>query len=147
MNQAPKTTIQKLCRQIEVGGLGSLTEAERQLFAVNWLFIESNIGGFHQFFFNDAGKFAADAVAGLHRFGASELATIFQTAVDLFPAKQVPVDIAERRVALADLPPEVQWEYMSELTAQFFRTAENVWQGANDYIATNEELFPALQSK
>ena len=139
--------IQLLCRRIESGGLAALTPAERQVFAINWLLVETNIGGLHQFFFNDTGKFTADALAGLNAIGAAETLEVFQNAVQLFPSARVPVDQTERRAALAALPPEVQWEYFGELTAQLFRVSENISQRVADYIAANPHLFPALQMK
>ncbi len=136
--------IKLLCRRIESGGLEALTPAERQLFAINWLLVEINIGGLHQFFYNDAGKFAADVLSGLQAIGAHEMAAIFKNAVALFPGGRVPVIQSERQHALENLVPEVRWEYLGELTAQLFRVGEDVPKLAESYLAANGVLFPAL---
>ena len=133
----PPNLIRLLCKRIEGGGLDALTDAERQVFAINWVLLETNIGGLHQFFFNDAGKYAADVITGLERIGATETLTIFRRAVALFPDGNVPRDQMARRELLASLPPEIQWEFMSELTAQFFRTSEDVPKLVNEFIETN----------
>jgi hypothetical protein len=146
MSRMPQGLIPLLCRQIESGGLGSLTEAERQIFAINWILVETNIGGLHQFFYNDAGKFAVDALFGLQAVGALETAEILQSAIALFPLGRIPLDLNERRSALSNLPAEAQWEYLGELTAKFFRVSEKIPGLVNSYIASNGLLFPSLDN-
>ncbi len=71
MPPTEKRPIDRLCEKIEAGGLEALTPSERWMFSLTWLCIETNGGGLHQFFFNDAGKFATDAVIGLDTTGGS----------------------------------------------------------------------------
>src|SRR4051794_1936183 len=64
----------RLHDRIKTHGIGSLTDAERQMLAVHWLFVEGYNGGLHQFFFNDAGQFAEAALNGLQAVGARKTA-------------------------------------------------------------------------
>jgi hypothetical protein len=143
-----KRPIDLFYEKIEAGGLESLTSAERWLFALTWLGLETNSGGLHQFFFNDAGKFAADALLGLEAIGALKSAEVLRRAIALFPGGHVPVDETERRRVLNKLPQDVQWKRLGEdLTREFWAACEDdQWaQLASDYIASHRELFPVLQ--
>lgn len=147
MSDSEKRPIDLLYEKIEAGGLESLTESERWLFALTWLGLETNSGGLHQFFFNDAGKFAADAVLGLDTIGASKSADVLRRAIGLFPRGHVPTDQTERRRVLNRLPENVQWKALGEeLTREFWAAcAEDQWaQRASDYVASHRDLFPAL---
>ncbi len=130
---------------IKKKGLSGLTEAERRIFALTWFCLETKRGGFHQFFLNDAGKFAADALFGLETVGATRTAEILRRAMALFPEGNVPADQSRRRAALLHLPATVQWEQMDALTTEFRNSKEEVAQLVETYIAAHGELFPALQ--
>lgn len=148
MSNYEKRPIDLLYEKIEVGGLESLTESERWFFALTWLGLETNSGGLHQFFFNDAGKFAADAVLGLTTIGASKSADVLRRAIALFPRGYVPTDQAERRHVLNRLPENVQWKVLGEeLTREFWAATDGEeWaRRAWDYVTSHKELFPALQ--
>ncbi len=51
------------------------------LFAVHWLTSEVFNGGFHQFFCNDTGVLAPEAIAGLKVIGLPEIAAVVEEAV------------------------------------------------------------------
>jgi hypothetical protein len=148
MTQSDKRPIDYLFQRIEEGGIEALTASERWMFALTWLGIETNSGGLHQFFFNDAGKFAADAVVGLDTIGASKSADVLRKAVALFPRGHVPVDQTERRQVLNRLPEDVQWKRLgADLTHEFWAASreEELARRVADYVAAHTELFPALQ--
>ena len=145
MSESKDRPIDLLYRQIEAGGIESLTQAERRCFAMTWLYLEANNGGLHQFFFNDAGQFATDALEGLEMVGAAQTADILRRAIGLFPHGCVPTDQLERRSVLCDLPDEIQWERMGALTDEFYQDKEDVAQLTKSFIAANPESFPALQ--
>lgn len=147
MQENQKRPIDLLYEKIEAGGLESLTQSERWMFALTWLCIETNGGGLHQFFFNDAGKFAADAVLGLDTIGASKSADVLRRAIALFPRGHVPTDQTKRRRVLNRLPDDVQWRHLGEdLTREFWAASaeEELARRVADYVASHRELFPAL---
>ena len=144
MPPTEKRPIDLLYERIEAGGLEALTPSERWMFSLTWLCIETNGGGLHQFFFNDAGKFAADAVVGLDTIGASKSADVLRRAIALFPRGHVPTDQTERRVVMGELPEEIEWDRLSELTQEFWKANEPLAQLVEDYVASHRELFPAL---
>ncbi len=147
MQQNQKRPIDRLYEKIETGGLQSLTESERWMFALTWLCIETNGGGLHQFFFNDAGKFAADALLGLDTIGASKSADVLRRAIALFPRGYVPTDQTERRRVLNRLPEDVQWKCLGEdLTREFWAASadEELARRVADYVASHRDLFPTL---
>ncbi len=148
MSRSEKRPIDCLFQRIEEGGIEALTESERWMFALTWLGIEANNGGLHQFFFNGAGEFAADAVLGLDTIGASKSADVLRRAIALFPRGHVPVDQTERRRVLNRLPEDVQWKRLGEdLTRQFWAASagEELARRVEEYVASRRELFPALQ--
>jgi hypothetical protein len=148
MNRGETRPIDSLFQRIEEGGIEALTESERWMFALTWLGIETNGGGLHQFFFNDAGKFSADAVLGLDTIGASKSADVLRKAIALFPRGHVPLDQTERRRVLNRLPEDVQWKRLGEdLTREFWAASaeEELARRVEEYVASHRELFPALQ--
>ena len=146
-SKTEKRPIDRLFEKIEADGIESLTESERWMFALTWLGFETNGGGLHQFFFNDAGKFTADALLGLEIIGAAKTAEVLRRAIALFPNGNVPTDQTERRRVLNRLPEDVQWKVLGEdLTREFWAASDGEeWaRRAADYVASHRELFPAL---
>ena len=88
--------------RIESHGFESLTLSERAFCGLMWLYLETNNGGLHQFFFNDAGKLAPDALRGLEMVGAPTTASILRRAMSVFPDSIVPADQTQRREFLCD---------------------------------------------
>ena len=131
--------------RIDSEGFDSLTSYERQAFAVSWLFIEAFKGGLHQFFFNEAGRLADDAVRGLEMVGADRHADILQRAIALFPDGRIPHDLVKRRGLLTSLPDEIQWDRMDTLTKEFFQMAadHDVDALLRDYVFGHMNLFPS----
>lgn len=137
-----KSRMDRLFDRIESHGFESLTPGERSAFALSWLYIEVNNGGLHQFFFNDAGKLAADALRGLEFLGAQGTAGILRRAMAVFPGGVVPADQGQRRELLCDLMTPEQEELLSDLTTQFFQSSEPVADLLTAYIEQHPQEFP-----
>ena len=137
-----KSRMDRLFERIESDGFESLTPGERSAFALRWLYVEANNGGLHQFFFNDAGKLAGDALRGLEVLGATGTASILRRAMAVFPGSVVPTDQTQRREFLCDsLTPE-QEELLDDLTSEFFQSSEPVADLLTAYIEQHPEEFP-----
>jgi len=138
----PKSRLDRFYERIESQGFESLTLSERASFGLAWLYMETNNGGLHQFFFNDAGKLAPDALRGLEMVGAPKTADILRRAMSIFPDSRVPVEILERRELLCGLPEELQWDRLGELTTEFFQSSEPVAESLDAYVQKRPEEFP-----
>ena len=137
-----KSRTDRIFERIESDGFESLTLSERASFGLMWLFIETNNGGLHQFFFNDAGKLAPDAHRGLEMVGAPATASVLRRAMSVFPNGVVPTDQAERREYLCEeLTPE-QEQLLDDLTTEFYNCAEPVSELLDTYIDRYPEEFP-----
>jgi hypothetical protein len=137
-----KSRMDRFFDRIESHGIESLTPSERSAFALRWFYLETNNGGLHQFFFNDAGKLAGDALRGLEFLGAQNTADILRRAMSVFPRGVVPTNQEQRREFLCDsLKPE-QEELLSDLTTEFFQSSEPVADLLTTYIEKHPEEFP-----
>ena len=138
----PERRIDRLNERIESHGFESLTLSERASFGLTWLFMETNNGGLHQFFFNDAGKLAPDALRGLEMVGAPATASILRRAMCVFPDGVVPAEQAVRREFLCDaLTPEEE-QLLSDLTTEFFQSREPVADLLTAYVEQHPQEFP-----
>lgn len=144
MGETKKKRIDKLFDKIDRLGFDSLTDAEKSFFAIFWFFRETNNGGLHTFFFNDAGRLAAYALAGLKAIGARKTADILQCAIAVFPEARVPVDQERRRSVLASLSTELQSVRLGQLSTEFFENNEDVPYFIEQYIQSHPEQFPAF---
>jgi hypothetical protein len=132
----------RICERIESDGFESLTPSERSAFALRWFYIETNNGGLHQFFFNDAGKFAGDALRGLDFLGAKGPAGILRRAIFVFPNSAVPSDQNARRKFLCDFLTPEQEKFLDDLTTEFFQSSEPVADLLATYIEQHPDEFP-----
>ncbi len=140
--QKPKRRIDRLFERIESQGLESLTLSERASFGLTWLYTETNNGGLHQFFFNDAGKLAPDALRGLEMVGAPATANILRRAMSVFPGGVVLAEQAERREFLCEVLTPEQEKLLDDLTTEFYRSPEPVAELLDTYIKRHPEEFP-----
>lgn len=147
MNEPEGSGVNRLHERIATHGIGSITDAERQMLAVHWLFLEGYNGGLHQFFLNDAGQFAGSAVDGLRLLGASKTADVIRRAIAVFPDARVPVDQFERREVMSRFS-ESQEEALDVLTSEFFRCTdeeEDVAELLPAFVKANPDLFSTLR--
>jgi hypothetical protein len=113
-------------------GFDGLSHPQKLYFAVCLLEGEVCNGGFHQYFFNNAGSYYAYAEEGLIVLGAFQTLELLQEAKDVvFPSIPVPISIAERRRALPSYPdnnsPAPKWsEKLDDLDKRFWVDSEGI---------------------
>lgn len=139
----PKTRTDRLFEQIQLHGFESLTLSERASFGLMWFYLETNNGGLHQFFSNDAGKLVPDALRGLEMVGAPAAASILRRAISVFPGGVVPVDQAERREFLCGVLTPEQEKLLDDLTTELYKSSEPVADLLDKYVETHPNEFPA----
>ncbi len=138
----PKTWIDRIFERIESHGFESLTLSERASFGLSWLYIETYNGGLHQFFFNDSGRLASDALRGLEMVGAPATASILRRAMSVFPGGVVPREQPDRRKFLCHVLAPEQEKLLGELTTEFYQSSEPVADLLNAYVKQHREEFP-----
>jgi hypothetical protein len=127
------TTIESIAERLERDGLDALTAAERHYRGIYALEAEASNGSFHQFFSNEPGSVAADALAGLRAIGAAQMAESFDRAIDLFPGRQIPED-SESRNARLDALGEKALQTMDDLSAAFTDYPDDLPRLLEDYV-------------
>ena len=138
----PKSWVDRIHDRIESHGFESLTKSERASFGLTWFFREAYNGGLHQFFFNDAGKLASDALHGLEMVGAPITAGILRRAMSLFPDGVVPPEQDDRREYLSEILTPEQEKLFDALTREFYQNSEPVAELLDAYVALHPEEFP-----
>src|ERR1700735_4186074 len=119
VDEPKKSRFDRLFERIQSHGFDSLTPAEQGAFAPQWLYQEVNTGGFDQYFFNDAGKMAPNALHALKMIGATKTAGILQRTISMFPNSVVPADQKQRRELMCDsLTPE-DGDLLEQLDKEF----------------------------
>jgi hypothetical protein len=143
MNESnPKRRIDRVYDRIASHGFESLTPSERASFGLTWLYRETYNGGLDQFFFNDSGKLASDALRGLEMVGAPITAGILRRAMSVFPNSTVPPEQNDRREFLCNVLTPDQEKLLDDLTTEFYKNAEPVAELLDAYIAKHPEEFP-----
>jgi hypothetical protein len=138
--------IDLIYKRIETHGMAGLAPSEKWYFALYWLYLEVDNGGFHQFLGNDAGQFAQAALEGFSAIGAARTADIVRRVIAIFPGARVPLDVDERRHVLLGLPEQVQWTVLGDLTNEFYATPDDVSALLEAYAAKNASEFPTFGS-
>lgn len=110
-----------------------LTKEQFLLWAVNNVTGQVCNGGFTQAFYNSYGELAEEAIAGLQLFGFARHAEIFDEAYQLFGARPIPRDRAERIERLAILAKidrsSGEAVFSRELSSAIFRVTPDYWSG------------------
>ena len=107
-------------------GFASLSEAERQYFAVGLLEGEVYNGGFHQYFFNSSGDSYPYAIEGLEAIGAPQALLLLRKAKQiLFGFADPPRDTKQRRVVLRSVEESCQ-ERLSALDSLFWKDPDSL---------------------
>lgn len=146
MSDGQRTKMDDLMERLQASGYQSFTAGERMFFSLWWFQAETSNGGLHQFLFNDSGAYAADALHTLELIGASKTADILRRAMAVFPESLVPVDVQKRRKILCNLPDELQWGRLGELTTELFQSHEPVAERFESYAQQHPGQFPKLQN-
>ncbi len=106
-------------------GIDGLSEMERMIWIVLNMDAEVCNGGFQQYFYNQAGDHAAEAVRGLERMGAKGQAKLVQCACDVFPSGAPSTDTDQRQVQMAELPGSTG-EVWDRLTSKYYNRRSNL---------------------
>jgi hypothetical protein len=146
MSDSQRNKRDELMERLPKSGYQSFTAGEKIFFSLWWFQAETNNGGLHQFFFNDLGAYAADALHALELIGASRTADILRRAISVFPDSQVPTDILRRGQILCDLPDELQWERLGELTTKLFQVREPIAEYFEAYNQTHQTSLQGFTS-
>jgi hypothetical protein len=125
----------------------ALTRSELQYFALTWFVIEIQNGGLHQFFSNDAGKYAHEALDGLRQIGAMKSASILERAISIFPEHRVPKDRAERDHVLDSLPDELQWDLLSTLSSEYYTNREDIAGLFDRFVTAHRDEYPTFRKE
>ena len=116
-----------------------LPEAEKRYFAVCCLSGEVHNGGFQQFFFNSAGAYYREALAGLEEMGAADCWQLLQRAKQVwFDFADVPVETRARRELLHKNSSRSRDSRSDELDRLFWKEAEALSAKIEDYAMTNK---------
>jgi|SRR5450631_1380688 len=124
-----------------------LSHSQKLYFAVRLLEGDVNNGGFHQYFFNDAGSYYAYAEEGLIAVGAFQtLELLLEAKGVLFPSAPVPISIAERRRALPSYLKTIRqrpngakdWTTSTSATGQIPRASLFGWKPSHGISEFNQ---------
>src|SRR5262249_4482588 len=127
---------EKVLKRAADHGFESLNRAE-QIFLCIWeLEAEVNNGGFHQYYFNDGGDRAAEAVEALETIGAARTAGVVTRANALFGMPGPPRDRNKRQEQLEALS-ETNLAAMDEIDGQFYKYEENLAALLSAFVRQN----------
>jgi hypothetical protein len=107
--------------------------------------MEVNNGGFSQYFFNSAGKFAFEAPESLLIAGASNKAMIAQSALDTVTEKRMSKEEYLQRHSKRELNEESFAEQLEELDNQYFEIEEDLWDVLGSYLRMNLDLITEFE--
>jgi hypothetical protein len=121
-------------------GFCALTEPEKVVFCLDKLEQEVNNGGFVQYFRNSSGDNSAETPSALRALGASEVASIVEKALELFPHHQPSRNRDKREEQMDSWGPEEQ-DALARLDKAFLAYPEPLAQLERAYVQKHEELF------
>lgn len=142
----PFEPLTAIADKISRDGESAVTVSELQYFAITWFVIEVQNGGLHQFFSNDAGRYAHEALDGLRRIGAVQSAGVLDRAIAVFPGRQVPKDRGERNDALDSLGEEIEWAFLDSLTTEYLSSREPVADLFESFAAAHRDEYPTIKT-
>jgi hypothetical protein len=104
------------------------------LYAAHWCQSEVCNGGLHQFFSNNTGLLAPEALAGFRAIGAADWAEILAEAMNFF-GTPYPRAREDRRpfLSIRQRRAEGEWHPFHQLDERFFEWADNWEDTANAY--------------
>lgn len=105
------------------------------LYAVWWTQSEVRNGGMRQYFHNDTGVLAPEAIEGFRRIGEVEVSEALRRAVEAFPGGYSP-DTRERQARLQDEEPEA-----FEAASQAIFAAAGLFERAAAYVRAHPSEF------
>jgi hypothetical protein len=139
-NDAVIAISQILWNKVEARSFNSLTDAEKNFFAVDYLISEVNNGGFDQYFFNSSGEYANEALLGLKKIGAIKTASILQNSFSIFPDHKVPKNRQERWNLMEKNKAKKQ-KVLDDLDNKFYEYPEYLTDLLFKYAKKNKNEF------
>lgn len=129
----------------ERAALDALSEGFLAVYATWWVEAEVNNGGFNQLFWNSAGAYAQDAVAGFTRFGAPEQAALTQRAIAIHNDQAARQELLQQRGTPEAFSESYEDNPLNDLDEEFYELQGRVNVGALrvKYIRENAALFVA----
>lgn len=119
-----------------------LNEVEKPLIISQIIQDSINGGGINSFFYNNANSLTSEGLAAFQKIGLTKVYTIFQQAVELYPAKAIPDDLEECREILENLPDDNEvddkWDALSN---EFYDLNEYILNQNLIYVTENTEQF------
>ena len=129
-------------REAAVGANG-LTPAEKVFLRVWNLEAEVNNGGFNQYYQNSAGDHALETPAALREIGASEAASLVESANQVFGPTGPSRDRDERTRALEQLGKSAT-DALGTLDTRFYEYPDNLSDLLRRYVDQNRAHFHAV---
>jgi len=126
-------------RESAVGANG-LTPAEKVFLCVWNLEAEVNNGGFAQFYTNSAGDHALETPAALREIGASQAASLVETANQVFGPMGPSRDRSERTRSLEQLGKNAT-DALGTLDTRFYEYPDNLSDLLRQYVDSNRAQF------
>ena len=117
-----------------------LNQFEKNVVFILMLQREVNNGGFGQYFFNSAGRYAHEALNGLKEIKAPKIAEMLNQAINAFPSLPVPKDRQVRELVVSDVSQKVL-DTWSKLNQEFYQYPENLYELLAEYVKENREKF------
>jgi hypothetical protein len=127
--------------KLEKVGFAGLTDGEKTFLCVTILRDEVNNGGFDQFYFNDGGEYAVEAVGAFEKIGAANVADIVRRANSAFPNGQPAKDRDARKREL-DALTEAQQSTLRQLDLEFYKYGEDVDKLLKQFVESHPNDFP-----
>ena len=121
-------------------GFDALTEAEKVVFCLDKLEQEVNNGGFEQYFRNSSGDNAAVTPSALRALGASQIASVVEKALELFPNRRPSRTRTERGEQMDSWGSKEQ-DTLAQLDEAFLAYPEPLAQLERTYVRKHEKLF------
>jgi len=118
------------------GELSRLKTVIASAYLVQWLEVEVNNGGFHQYYFNFAGYNAKETIDALRSFGLIKTARILSDSYDLILSRLGKNDFKVLQMR-RELPIDDVFEELSEFSNSFLKYEENISESVNDSIDKN----------
>ena len=116
-------------------------EPERFIFLCVWeLEAQVNNGGFDQYYFNDTGCRAMDAVKALTALGTDRMANLVREANGLFGPTGPSLDRKTRQEQLMALPQSSN-DRLNELDAEFYKYPDKLDRLLKDFVCRHRETF------
>jgi hypothetical protein len=126
----------KVLKRAADHGFDRLSRPEQVFLCIWELEAEVNNGGFHQYYFNDGGDHAADAVEALETIGAARTAALVTRANRLFGLSGLSRDRNKRQQQLKALS-ETNRAAMEEIDGQFYRYEEDLTTLLSAFVSQN----------